>query len=265
MFRFVRAIYYYFTGTVNSWADAWSFNPAVMAATYDTAINNSSTRYTTVRNAVAKLINIESERTSEVNALHERAKKLQHIKNAAFGKAKDFAAALTAQGKTEEEIKKEAEYVRHMGAFTDASNSLKEIVESINSKEKEIVDFKSQIASYKVQLQSMQRSSADLRQEKEEALADVAIAQEIQAVNDVLSGVAENTIDKDLKSAREARKTAKSKAKITAELAGNDAAVAEAEYLNYSKTNESASEFESLIFANKTNPEADLNPAKLPE
>lgn len=263
MMRYFRALWYFVTGRFSAAAEALQGNEYVMAATYDASIEKSEQRYHTVRNAVAKLVGIEQDRVEKIKSLTEKVERLSKVKQGAAGKAKALAEQLKAQGKTAAEIKQHPEYLKHMGAYQNAATSLTEAEQEIESVEAELMEQRQQIASYKVQLQNMQRSAKDLREEKNAAIADVAIAKEMQAVNDVLSGVAEDTVDKDLAAARAARKNAKAKAKITAELAGNDAQLAEDEYVNFASTNDASSEFDALI--GLTDDDSEFDPAKLPE
>lgn len=264
MFKYFRALWYMVTGRFSAAAEALQGNQYVMAATYDASIEKSEERYHTVRNAVAKLVGIEQDRVEKIKTLSEKCERLEKVKAGAAGKAKALAEKLKGEGKSAAEIKQHPEYLKHMGAFQNAATSLTEAEGDIEELEVELEGHRKNIAQYKVQLQNMQRSAKDLKEEKQEAIADVAIAKEMQAVNDVLSGVAEDTVDKDLQAARQARKDAKAKAKITAELAGNDAALAEDEYVNFASSNDASSEFDDLIGLTD-NDASDFDPAKLPE
>lgn len=264
MFRYFRALWYFCTGRFSAAAEALASNEFVMAATYDASIEKSQQRYNTVRNAVAKLVGIEQEKVAKVKTLTEKFQTLEKVKQGAAGKAKSLADQLKAQGVPVDQIKKNPEYLKHMAAFQNAATSAKDVENDIQSLENELEGHRGQISQYKIQLQNMQRSNKDLQEEKQEAIADVAIAKEMQAVNDVLNGLTEDTVDKDLVAARKARQNAKAKAHITAELAGNDARLAEAEYIDFAANNDASSEFDALIGLTEDT-ETSLDPAKLPE
>jgi len=264
MIRYLRALWYFCTGRFSAAAEALASNEYVMAATYDAAIEKSGNRYQTVRNAVAKLVGIEQERVAKIKLLTEKFEKLEKVKQGAAGKAKILAQQLQAQGQTIEQIKSNPEYLKHMAAFQNAATSAKDAETEIQQIEAELDNQRKQIAQYKIQLQNMQRSQKDLQEEKNAAIADVAVAKEMQAVNDVLNGVATDTTDKDLDAARKARQHAKASAQITAELAGNDAQLAEDEYLHFAADNDASSEFDALIGLTEE-PSGNFDPAKLPE
>lgn len=267
MFKYFRALYYFMTGRFAAAAEALHSNQYVMAATYDKSIEKTGDRYNSLRNALSKLIGIEQDKVERVKSLSSKLIQYEKVKVGATAKAKDLANKLKSEGQTIEQIKANPEYLKHITAFQDAASSAKDTETEISEIEKDLEVQKKQISVYKVQLQQMQRSKKQLEEEKQEAIADVAIAKEMQKVNDIISGVAEDTVDKDLASAREARKQAKNKAHIAAELSGNDAEAAQAEYINFAAEHDVTSEFDALIglVEEPKKEEENLNPAKLPE
>jgi len=236
-----------------------------MEATYDRSIAKSGERFTTVKDAVAKLMGIEATRLIEVKDLNAKAEKLEKIKAGAQAAMQKRIDALRNAGKTKEEIQQDPEFIKHSGNFKDASSSLDQTHQQIADKEADLKERQSQIAKYKLELQGMQKNHEKLRQEKTEAVADVAIAQQAQQIADVLSGIAEDTTDKDLASVREARKSAQAKAKITAELSGNDAHIAESEYLQLASNSVADKELDTLLNWGDEEPATKMEDAKLTE
>ena len=156
--------------------------------------------------------------------------------------------------------------MRHQSAYKDASSSVAEVTARCDEKEADLEERRGQIATYKAELQNMQRAQQSLKEEKSEAVADVAVAQQMESINSVLAGISEDSTDKDLQSAREARKKAKAKAAITTELAGNDARLAENEYLELAAGSEVDAELDGLLdWGNPTQEDSKLDDAKLPE
>lgn len=247
MGRYFRALWYFITGRFSAAAEALQSNKYVMSATYDRSIAKGEDRFNTVKNAVAELMSIEQTRVQEIKELSERAEKQGKIKNGAQVAMQRRINELRAAGKTKEEIQVDPEFIKHSAAFKDASSTFEEIDARINEKEADLTTRRQQIAKFKAELQEMQRGQQKLKEEKHEAMADVAVAQQMEAVNSVLAGISEDTTDKDLQAAREARKRAKAKAEITADLAGNDARVAESEYLTMAAGSEADKELDSLL------------------
>lgn len=265
MMRYLRALWYMVTGRFSAAAEALQSNKYVMSATYDRAIEKGADRFNTVKNAVAELMSIEQTRVEEIKALQGREEKYGKIKKGAHTQMQKRIDALRKDGKTKEEIVADTEFIKHQSAYKDASSSLEEVSARIDEKEGDLEERRGQIATFKAELQSMQRAQQELKTEKSEAVADVAIAKQAEAINAVLAGISEDTTDKDLAAAREARKKSRAKAKITADLAGNDAKLAENEYLAAASGSEIDDELDSLLDFGEESPATALEDAKLPE
>ena len=247
MFRYFRAIWYFCTGRFSAAADAWNGNKYVMAATYDTAISKGQERFSTVRDAVAKLMGISNGRVEEIKSLNTQQERLVRVKAGALAAMQKCINDLRTGGVSQQDIEKNPDFNKHKNAYKDASSTLEQVEARIKEKEADLEERKKQIETYKLELQQMQRQQEALVEEKHEAIADVAISQQQQSISDVLNGIAESTIDKDLASVREARKQANEKAKISAELAGNNAKLAENEYLNLATSSQADKELDGLL------------------
>ena len=263
MGRYFRALWYMITGRFAAAAEALQSNKHVMSATYDKAIEKGADRFTTVKNAVAELMGIEQTRVQEIKDLTDRAGKQAKIQAGAKVAMQKRINELRSQGKSKEECQLDAEFIKHSSAYKDASSTHAEIEARIGEKEADLAERKGQIAKFKAELQQMQRDQQELKEEKHEALADVAVAQQMDAINSTLAGIAEDTTDKDLQAARDARKRAKAKAEITSELTGNDARVAESEYLTMAAGSEADAELDGLL--DWGDEESSKEDAKLPE
>lgn len=267
MFRYLRALWYFVTGRFAAAAEVLQSNKFVMSATYDRALGKSEDRFNTVKNAVAELMSIEQTRLIEIKELGDKVDKLNKVKTGAQMAMQRRIDTLRGQSKNKDEILVDAEYIKHQAAYNDASSTLEEVKHRFDEKDADLKVRRQQIATYKAELQQMQRSTQALREEKNEAIADVAIAQQQEAINSTLAGITQDTTDKDLALAREARKKAQAKAQITSELAGNDARHAENEYLDYAKQSQANSELDKLLnWGDESSiKKEDLTPAKLPE
>jgi phage shock protein A len=265
MMRYFKALWYFVTGRFSAAAEALQSNKYVMSATYDASIEKGADRFNTVKNAVAELMAIEQTRISEIKALQEREGKLERIKTGSLAAMKRTQQELLKAGKSKEEILTDGEFLRHQSAYKDASSSVEEVSARCDEKEADLEERRGQIATYKAELQNMQRQQASLKEEKSEAVADVAIAQQMESINSVLAGISEDSTDKDLAAARDARKKAKAKAAITTELAGNDARLAENEYLDLAAGSEVDAELDGLLDWGEGDTDSKLDDAKLPE
>lgn len=265
MWKYLKALWFMVTGRFKAAAEALQENKHVMAASYDNAIAKTGDRFTTVKNAVAELIRVENDRKAEIKNIGTSVTQLNGVKQGAQIAMQKRLDLLKGQGKTKEQILNDPEFIRHKAAFDDASSTLQEKLDRMAEKEADLATRQKQIAQYKAELQRMQRANEALREEKNEALADVAIAQQSEAINAVIAGISTDTTDQDLAAAREARKRAQARATVTAELAGNDARVAESEYLKYASAAKSNTELDGLLNWGDEEGKKDLDPAKLPE
>lgn len=247
MGRWFRAFFYLITGRFSSAAEALQSNKYVMAATYDKSIEKQAERFGTVQNAVAELMSIEQSRISTIKDLTNQHDDLIQTQLGAKSAMQRRINQLRSEGKSKEEISLDSEFIRHSSAYNDLETTIAEKDARIEDLESDLKDRQQQIATYKAELQQMQRQQAALKEEKQEALADVAIASQAEAINNVLTGMSQDTIDKDLEAARTARQKAKAKSKITSELAGNDARLAESEYKKYASEERVSSKLDKML------------------
>lgn len=270
MFRYFRALWYLITGRFTKAAEALQSNEYVMAATYDRSISKQEQRFNAVKEAVASLMSIKLTNAERVQQLNAETEKLAKVKAGAGVAAQKRAQELQAAGVDPQKILTDPDIIKHQAAFNDAGSTLKAKEEEIKSLEAQLAERNKQIASYQAELQQMQRSVVQLRQEKHSALADTAIAKQQEAISNMLAGISEDTSDRDLQAARDARSKAQQRAKISADLAGNDAKLAENEYLQYADKVTQDSEFTSLLGLDSGKKEAPaaaepMQPAQLPK
>jgi phage shock protein A len=265
MGRYFRALWYLVTGRFKKAADALSENKYVMEATYDRSIEKNTGRIQTVKTNVASLIRLNEENKEKLGAKMKAQEHQAKVKAGALQMAKDRAAALQAQGKTPDQIKADAEYIKCQAGYAAADKEWKRLDGEIDEIEAKIAEREGQINQYKVELQNMQRNIDNLKEEKHEAIADVAVAQQERDIADALNGLSSDTTDQDLQAVREARKRVKAEAKVSKELAGTNARNVDNEFANYAEKAGANDEFASLIgLEQKAAPTPDA-PSKLPE
>lgn len=265
LWRWFLACWYGVTGRFEAAREALMEDKYVMGNTYDRAIEKNTERFSTVKNAVAELVMLEQQGVQAMKALGDKISHFNKAKQGAQLAMQKRIDALKAQGKTRAEIEGDAEFVRHLGAFNDVSSSLDTAKASFDEKDAEVALRRKQIGQYKTELQGMQRASESLVSEKQEALADVAIAQQAEQINSMLAGLSNDTADQDLADARKARNRAKARATVVSELAGNDAKTAENEYLSYANEAASNAQLDNILNWGEEASSENLSPAKLPE
>ena len=257
LWRYIKAVGYLITGQIDKMRSTLDTNPNVMRANYDEIINQKKEQINEYKNAVAGIITIEQKKKETLKSLVNEIEILEKKKAGAVTKAKSIASELS-----EEETKQNEDYNRCLNAFKDFSSTLKEKQARADEIENDLENTQQQLKNHKRQLENIQRSITELKQEKEEAIADVISAKHEKEIADVISGISQDTTADELSRLREARTKAKVGASISQELAKTDAASQDMEFLEYANTTDADDEFESLMnFSNKTS----SNSIKLPE
>lgn len=266
MFKLIRMFWKMFSGIFTSAANKMHENEHVMADTYDNSIEKGRDRYQKTKEIAGSVIGRQEKKRQDLIKLTSEIEHLEKVKAGAASMAKNLAAKLKEQGKSEAEIKEHADYKKCLAGFNDAASTLKEKNSRADQFEKDIADLDKNAATIKAQLQTIQRENEKLQNEKNEAIGDVLSAKETDEMADLINGMSVNNVDKDLEAARTARRNMTARAKVSSELAGNDARAAESEFLQFAKDTEATSEFDALIgLGNEAATEKPLAPAKLAE
>lgn len=245
--RFFRTLSYWFSGRIDSSRKELSQDPHVIQATYDNVIREKKQRIHQYKDAVAAMIAQEEKKLSKLRELTNETERLEKLKAGAAAKAKSVVEQLKSEGKSMEEIKAHEDYKKCLAAFNDFTSTLNEKSDHIAELEADSKELNENIASHKVQLQNLQREIAKLKEEASATVADVITSKEEQEINDMLSGISEETHAKELEEMREIREQQKAKARISREMAGTDVKRLEDEFLDYANSSVSTNEFDQLI------------------
>ncbi len=270
--RYVRAFGYLITGRIDAARKVLSANPYVIQATYDRVVQEKTARINQYKTAVAQMIAQEEKKLATVRTLSEETKRLEQLKEGAAGKAKSVVDKLKGQGVSMEEIKKNDEYLKCLGAFNDFSTTLKEKYDRIAELEGDIKQLQGNLGNHKVQMQQLLRDLEKLKEEAAATVADVITAKEEEEIANILAGISEDRSSKELQDMRDLRQEQKAKARVSRELAGTDTKQQEAEFLDYANKSASSEEFDKLIGlaaeadkAAAVKPEAERVETRLPE
>lgn len=270
MFRWMRALWYKFTGIFGFKTERLYEDAAVQAAVYDRSIAKDQDRFRTVKNAVAELMRLEQTRINEIKELHTRETKLNQIVAGAQAAMQRRVNELQTT-LTKEQILVDPEFIKHKAAYADNRSTLAEVEKRISEKEEDLKGRQQQIATFEVELRSMQSKVKSKIEAKAETIAETAIAKQSEEIDAVLSGIQSDTADEDLVAVNAARDRAKARSKLVGKLAGNDAAVVEQQYLELANATTADKELDGLLNwgaaapkKEEAAPEAMQN-AKLPE
>lgn len=245
--RWIKAVGYLLTGQVDSARRVLDTNPHVIRAKYDEIVREKISRIQQYKQAVAGLIAQEEAKTAKVKQLSEEVANLERLKAGALAKAKQTVAKLQSAGKSKEAIHADENYKKCLAAYNDFSSTLAEKQERIEELENNVADYKKTIGEHKVQLQQLLREVEKVRSEAADTVAEVISAKQEKEIADTIAGIAEDGTAEELQSLRKMRQEVKAEARVAKEMAGADTKAQENEFLEYARTSESTSEFDSLI------------------
>jgi chromosome segregation ATPase len=241
--RFFTTIGYLLTGRLDAKTKGINEDPSVVRARYDELISQKRQSILQVRNAVAGVIRNAERKRSELQSTKENIAQKERLMSGARAMATKLA-----KGRNREEAQQDMEFVKCMKAFQDFKSSLEILEQRRESLELDIQQTEKDAKGYEVQLQGVHRELQSLVDERERSVADVAMARETRAANEVLAGVANDGTADDLRRLRETVAQAKAEAQVTSRMAGTDTARQEAEFLDLAGGVEAESEFLDGIF-----------------
>ncbi len=245
--RYARAFWYLITGRIDSARKSLSRNPHVVQATFDQIIEDKRKNIQRYKEAVAGMITQQEKKISGVKRLTDEITKLTRLKEGAAAKAKSLVQKLQAQGEPMESIKKNEEYQKCLTAFNDFSSTLSEKNSHVAELEQDVAELGANVSNHKIQLQQMLREMDKLRSEASATVADMITASEEEKIADMLSGISDDRMSKDLQEMRDLREQSKAEARVSRELAGTDTQAQEAEFLEYASRSSASDEFDRLI------------------
>ncbi len=241
--RFFKTIGRLLTGQINEKTDSIAEDSHVVREEYNEIIEQKTRQVRDIRDAVAGLLAQQERKKDMAERLLTDIEELDKKRAGAIAYAKKAAA-----GKSKEEAAQSAQYVRAMEAYKNFSSTLEEKKTRLQDAQADIDAGQKQINGYKQQLVNFQRDLDKLKSEKHEAVAEITMAKHQREVNEALAGIGKDDAGEQLEGLRNRVRNVSSQAKVTAELAGTNAAMEEAEFLAMAEDSLAQSEFDSLIF-----------------
>lgn len=269
--RYFRALGYLLTGRVDSARKSLSANPYVIQATYDRVVEEKKLRINQYKDAVARMISQEETKLQTIKRLSEEANNLERLKEGAAAKARILVQQKQAAGQSMEQIKADPEYQKCLTAYNDFSSTSKEKTERIAEAEADAKGLQTQLGNHKVQLQQLLRDLEKVKAESAQTVAEVITAREEEELAGIIAGISQDRTGRELEELRALRDDAKSRARVSRELAGTDTKAQEAEFLEYARTGASTDEFDKLVGlaqqadAPTATPESRETASRLPE
>jgi chromosome segregation ATPase len=261
--KYFRAVWYLMTFRVNKASETLRMNPGVVSANYDRIIEEKRKRLNQYKDAVSAMIAQEESKKEKLRALTEDVEKLEKLRSGAAAKAKKLVEQYAGNP---EAIKNDPEYLKCQSAFKDFSSTLAEKQQRVTELEDDLKQLVANVSGHKTQIQTLMRELDKLKEEKHDAVAVVLSATEEKQIADMMTGLSNDRTSEELRELRELRQKASANARISRELAGLDTARAEADFLEYARSNEADDEFDALIgLAKKETPAPAQQDTKIPE
>lgn len=247
IWRWCKAGLYLITGQIDKCRRTLDKNPTVMKAKFDDVIKSKVDQIHTYKQAVAKLIAQQEKKMAKLKALTEETKKLETLKAGALAMAKQTVSKLQNEGQTKEEIHTSGKYKKCLTAYNDFAATVTEKKDHIKDLEGDIAEYDESLANHKVNLTQLTRDIEKLKSEAADAVADVITAKEETDLSDMLNGISQDGMAKELQDMRELRSEMRAEARVSREMAGTDGKAQEAEFLEYARTHTATDEFDSLL------------------
>jgi phage shock protein A len=247
IWRWCKAGLYLITGQIDKYRRTLDKNPTVMKAKFDDVIKSKVDQIHTYKQAVAKLIAQQEKKMAKLKALTEETKKLETLKAGALAMAKQTVSKLQNEGQTKEEIHASGKYKKCLTAYNDFAATVTEKKDHIKDLEGDIAEYDESLANHKVNLTQLTRDIEKLKSEAADAVADVITAKEETDLSDMLNGISQDGMAKELQDMRELRSEMRAEARVSREMAGTDGKAQEAEFLEYARTHTATDEFDSLL------------------
>lgn len=263
--RYFRALGYLITGRIDAARMALNANPNVIRATYDQIIREKKSRVQQYIDAVSGMITQEEKKKEELKRLSEEVVKLKKLRDGAAAMARKV---VERHGGNADAVRTDADYLKAQAAYKDFSSTLEEKEARCAALEEDIKTIGRTIAGHKTQLQSLQRELESIKQEQQEAVAEMITAKEEKQLADMIAGISEDRTSQELQEMRDLRTKARAAARVSREMAGTETKQAEAEFLEYATQTAADNEFDRLIGLTKDEGDAAKAPAersKLPE
>ncbi|MCA9186292.1 MAG: hypothetical protein R3E01_30280 [Pirellulaceae bacterium] len=259
--RFFRAVGYLLTGRVDRARQALSTNPDVVRATFDRVIEEKKKRIHEYKDAVGAMIANEEKKKTALKRLTDEVERLTKLRDGAAAMARKVVER--HNGNTEA-VKADPEYAKCQAAYQDFSSTLAEKEARCKEIEDDIELLAKNVSGHKTQLESLLRELEKVKEEKHSTVADIMTAKEEQEIADMLTGISKDRTAEELQELRDARDSARAKARVSREMAGTDTKRSEAEFLEYASKATADSEFDALIGLNQTT-ESDASEGETPD
>lgn len=238
---------YQAAGAIDRASEKLAEDPNVVGHAYEEAINKMKGSIEHHMEQVGKLVALQNSKEADLKNVEGEVTRYETLMNGALAMAKKRAQALQTAGKTPEDIKADADFLKHQSAYSDMKSTCDEKRQRIETLKADIEQGKTSIESHQRRLLERKRELDKLKQEKPEMVARVISAKAQAELDMALAGVSTDNISEGLQSVRNAVNAVEGKAKVAKVLAGTNTRDAEADYLAFARESAAVDEFSSLV------------------
>ncbi|MCG8570027.1 MAG: PspA/IM30 family protein [Spirochaetes bacterium] len=232
--RFFSRLFGLGEGALNNASDKMlSAGEGTIRAQYRKVRDQMIKNHSVVRNAVANLMAITEEKKQENEDLQ---KKIQELETKKIGAVRKF---------------KETQDVKYQEAFKEFHSQLEKAKEQVAANTQFIENNKENIEKYKRQLVTLQNKIEDLKNQEDQAVADITTSRQVTKLNDMLSGVSNDLDMQGIDAIEQARKKAIANAKLSNELSTNNKSSLDEELL--AAGSQVDAEFAKMLEAEESN------------
>jgi exonuclease VII small subunit len=183
------------------------------------------------------------------------------VQSAIVSELQEFTSSKLAEGLTQDDIEKDIKYIELMNHYSDISDTIEQRQQRIEDLDADIAQSDVEVDNYIAEIKSLNRELEGLRKEADQAQADVALAKEEQALNDLKSGLASrDKSTEELKGLRSRVQKIKSGAEVSKKVAGTEDKNERRRLLEKHRQSRKSKELSSLLFqAEKTDQSSDAS------
>ena len=266
MFKLFRMMWHKITGQTDRIIDEMSKDPDVASARYAAAKAKKTKNTKILREAVAALVVQSSKKKNRIVTARQSIAQLQTESNGYL-----ILAQRVSSGMTKEQAESNVEYQSHRAAYASKMATITDKKKEIEGEDGngglvgEQCTLDREIVTYKSQLLEQARKIGRIDEEKEATIAAITAAREREGLADIVSGISDDSGDKELEEMRSVRERAIARSEIAIHMAGTSVTNADALAREVGAQAAGSSDFDALMNFNKDLSKAASNPIKLPE
>jgi|GEM_PF-180066 len=266
--EFFKSLGHQAEGTIDEAADRMRSDAGALKSKYDDVIRDKIKNIKDYRGALANMVHQKDKMIDKAKDLTAEVGKLEDLKAGAAAKVRKMVSTMKGDGKTETDIAADDDFLQGKESFAKFSEALTSKQAEIQDLERRAAEIEGKMGGHKEQLAKMLKDIDKLRDEAAESVAEVAAAGEETAARDMLNtATGGSKADDELAKLREIRARSTAEARISHELAGDNADADELtrEFLEKAQEDSIADDFASLVGLEEGSPAAaPAKPSSIP-